>query len=314
MRLWLHRTAEIGLREQLRTQLRLAILCGELQAGQRLPSTRTLARRFGIHANTASATYREMEQEGWVEFRHGSGVYVRAMRPNVPQDHQVAADALLSELLARARAMGVPTSLLQERMRLWLEMRPPGHWLLIEPDEALRAIVVKELQDGVTLPVESCAPGECVDAGRLDGAMLLVLPTKAAMVRKLLPAARELTILQVHPVAPALGGYLPLPEGVLVGIASRWTEFQRVARTMLIAAGLSPENLLVRDAAKPGWKRGLTATAAVVCDAVTAAELPKGCHAIEFRLLSSAALAELRVAEAAALDSGAVAKVSCAGS
>ena len=84
MRLWLNRTGEVSLREQLITQVVLAILCKELLPGQRLPSTRDLARRFNIHANTASAAYRELEREGWLEFRHGSGVYVRATRPSAP--------------------------------------------------------------------------------------------------------------------------------------------------------------------------------------------------------------------------------------
>ncbi len=52
MRLWLNRTGEVSLREQLITQVTLAILCKEMLPGQRLPSTRDLARRFNIHANT----------------------------------------------------------------------------------------------------------------------------------------------------------------------------------------------------------------------------------------------------------------------
>src|SRR5260370_7754021 len=136
--------------------------------------------------------------------------------------------------------------------------------------------------------------------------MPVVLPSKAAAVRKLMPAGIELTVLQVHPVAPGLGGYLPAPPGVLVGIASHWPEFQRVARTMLIATGISPESLLVRDAARPGWKRGLTTTTAVVCDIVTAAELPRGCRALVFRLLSEESITQLRAAESALQDAGAV--------
>lgn len=54
MRLWLNRIGEVSLREQLITQVVLGILCKELRPGERLPSTRELARRFGIHANTAS--------------------------------------------------------------------------------------------------------------------------------------------------------------------------------------------------------------------------------------------------------------------
>jgi DNA-binding transcriptional regulator YhcF (GntR family) len=84
MRLWLNRTGEFSLREQLITQVTLAILCKDLLPGRRLPSTRVLARRFGIHANTVSSAYRELEREGWLELRHGSGVYVLATRPTAP--------------------------------------------------------------------------------------------------------------------------------------------------------------------------------------------------------------------------------------
>jgi GntR family transcriptional regulator len=296
VRLWLNRTGEISLREQLTTQVRLGILCRELKPGERLPSTRELARRFGIHANTASAAYRELEQDGWLEFRHGSGVYVRASRPTLPRTPELAVDELIGELVTKARKAGAAAGLIRERIERWLAMEPPGHWLVIEPDEELRRIVITEMEQAVRLPVRGCGLDDC-GGGAADGAMPVVLPSKAAMVRKLLPAGLELTVLQVHPVAPALGGYLPAPPGVLVGIASRWGEFQRVARTMLIAAGIAPESLIVCDAAKTGWKRGLAETAAVVCDAVTAPELPKGCRAIEFRLLAEGTLEGLRAAE-----------------
>jgi DNA-binding transcriptional regulator YhcF (GntR family) len=53
MRLWLNRTAGVSLREQLMTHFELSILCHELLPGCRLPSTRKLARRFGIHCHSA---------------------------------------------------------------------------------------------------------------------------------------------------------------------------------------------------------------------------------------------------------------------
>ena len=53
MRLWLNRNGEVPLREQLITQVVLGILSREMLPGERLPSTRELARRFGIHPNTA---------------------------------------------------------------------------------------------------------------------------------------------------------------------------------------------------------------------------------------------------------------------
>lgn len=131
--------------------------------------------------------------------------------------------------------------------------------------------------------------------------MPVVLPSKAAAVRKLLPAGVELTTLQVHPVSLELNTYLKryLPEHAqdLIGIASRWSEFQRIGRTMLIAAGLAPESLLVRDPDQPGWKRGLEAAAGVVCDSVTALELPASIFAMRFTLLDESSVAPLRAME-----------------
>ena len=302
MRLWLNRTSEVSLREQLSTQVILGILCGEIRPGERLPSTRELARRFAIHANTASATYRRLEDEGWVEFRHGSGIYARKAPAAAPGSAETAVDRLIGELVTKARKLGAPESLLRARLQHWLAMKPPARWLLIEPDDALRDIVLLELEQALALPLSACAPDECAAAGMLDGARPLVLPSKAAAVRRLLPPETELTVLHVHPVSPELDAhlqrYLPGHATDLIGIASRWSEFQRIAQTMLVAAGLPPESLLVRDAAHAEWKRGLDATTAVVCDCLTALELPKRCHAIVFRLIDAASVAELKALEA----------------
>lgn len=313
MRLWLNRTAEVSLREQLTTQIRLGILCRELAPGERLPSTRDLARRHGIHANTASAAYRDLENSGWLEFRHGSGVYVRATRPAAHRDGDHAIeftiDAMIGELMAKARKLGAPPALVHARLQHWEQMEPPAQWLVIEPDAELLRIVIAELELALALPVSGCAPAECGAAARLEGAMTAVLPSKAAAVRKLLPAGRELTVLDVHPVAPEmqnyLGRYFPEHASDLIGIASRWAEFRNVAKVMLVAAGLSPASLLVCDATKPGWKRGLAETSAVVCDALTAQEVPHGCMPIVFRLFDDRCIAKLREIEARIRANGA---------
>ncbi len=159
------------------------------------------------------------------------------------------------------------------RLRRWLALEPPARWLVIEPDPELRRIVITEMEQALSLPVIGCGSEDCCTPGMLEGSMPAVLPSKAAAVRKLLPAGKELTTLQVHPVAPELQSYLqrymPAHSTDLVGIASRWADFQRIAQTMLIAAGFAPECLLVRDATRPDWKRGLDATSAVVCDSAT---------------------------------------------
>jgi GntR family transcriptional regulator len=309
MRLWLNRTGDVSLREQLITQVVLGILCHELTPGQRLPSTRDLSRRFGIHANTASAAYRKLEDEGWVEMRHGSGVYVRATKPDAPLSTEMALDQMIGDLAMKARRFGASETLLKTRLRRWLALEPPARWLVIEPDAELRRIVICEMEQTLSLPVIGCSFEDCATPGMLDGSMPAVLPSKAAAVRKLLPAGKEFITLQVHAVSPELQSYLmqymPGHSSDLVGIASRWADFQRIAQTMLSAAGFALECLLVRDATKPGWKRGLETAAAVVCDAAMEAELPAGCRAIVFRLLSEGAIGELRKREEAVVSSAA---------
>lgn len=80
----------------------------------------------------------------------------------------------------------------------------------------------------------------------------------------------------------------------MLGIASRWPDFLKLARTMLIAAGFHPDSLLLCDARKPDWQRGLQQTVAVVCDSVTACHLPKNLRAISFPLLAESSIGELR--------------------
>ena len=122
----------------------------------------------------------------------------------------------------------------------------------------------------------------------------MVLPNRVATAREVLPPNTELITLQIRSVPASLAGYLPAPSGALVGVASRWPEFLKVARALLTAVGFDPDSLVLRDAREPNWQRGLKQTAAVVCDFLTAAELPAGCRAIPFPLLSESSIEELR--------------------
>src|SRR3954447_24541334 len=108
MRFWLARNSEVPIREQLVTQIILAILSGDLEAGHRLPSTRELARRFNVHANTISAAYRQLEEERWVESRRGSGVFIRKSKPQGQISTALALDEMIASLFRSAREGGVP--------------------------------------------------------------------------------------------------------------------------------------------------------------------------------------------------------------
>jgi GntR family transcriptional regulator len=65
---------------QLMQQIRHAIETGVLQPGDSLPGVRTLAQQLVISPNTVVKAYSELEHEGLIESRHGSGAYVSGRR------------------------------------------------------------------------------------------------------------------------------------------------------------------------------------------------------------------------------------------
>lgn len=293
MQLWFSRGSEISIRDQLRTQVILGILSGELEPGQRLPSTRHLARRFHLHPNTVSAGYRRLQQEKWLEFRKGSGVYVRrqdaARRPSA-----LALDQLITDFFRSARKTGIPLVEVQGRLRHWLEMQPPDHYLLIENNEALARIVAEEIRQAVSLPVTSCAGGNVSRDKMLVGSIPVALAMSAPAVRESLPADAELLVLQLRSAGNSLAAYLPARSGSLIGVVSGWPTFLETARTMLIAAGFDPDCLVLRDTGQAKWQRGLAQCAVVISDTLTGRELDGTGRVITFSLLADSSLKELR--------------------
>ncbi len=202
MQLWFARGSEVSIREQLVTQIMLGILSEDLKPGQRLPSTRELARRFNLHPNTISAAYRQLEESHWVEMRHGSGVYVRARQPEAPLSPQIALDQMISQLFRSAQRLGMSLPDLRSRLRYWLDLQPPDHFLLIEPDEELRRILESEIAHAADFRVQSCSIEACPKAP--TGGIPIVLPNRESAAREVLPAGTEILTLQIRSVPTAL--------------------------------------------------------------------------------------------------------------
>lgn len=296
MRIWLSKNSEVPVREQLATQIVLGIVSQDLRPGQRLPSTRELARRFSIHSNTVSAAYRDLASRGWVELRRGSGIYVREH----PGDEHSSGkglelDQLISVFLQSARERGYSLSEIQARVRHLLELQPPDHFLVIEPDEELREILVTEISEATGFRVHGTGPEACTDRGALAGALAVALHNQEGeRVRAALPPGAPCLLLHSRSVPASMQGQELPARDALVAVVSRWPGFLKWARTMLVAAGLEPEAISARDARSRGWQRGLRSTTFVITDTVTAAHLPAGCDARVFRLIADHSIAELR--------------------
>lgn len=297
MHFWFVHSGDVSLREQICTQVVLAIVSGELRAGQRLPSTREMARRYGLHPNTVSAAYQQLQEQGAVDRRHGAGVFVRESRlqnAGAGAAREQLLDRLIANFLTSARRQGFANDEIIDRAQRWMELEAPDHFLLVEPVDTRCEIVMAELQPHLRLPLRSCS---LEDAPKASRCIALALPTRYDQARSLLPAQIDLVRLQVTNVPSDLHEWLPVPGDALVGIVSRWPDFVQIARTMLVATAFNPDALVERIRGEKGWADGLEATSAIVCDVATMAYLPAKTRAIPFRLVSESALKKLHEME-----------------
>jgi GntR family transcriptional regulator/MocR family aminotransferase len=76
MRIPLDRQSAVPLYQQIKTYLRQGILSGSLAADTRLPASRQLAQDLGVNRITVENAYAELEAEGLVYSKLGSGTYV----------------------------------------------------------------------------------------------------------------------------------------------------------------------------------------------------------------------------------------------
>lgn len=65
---------------QIADGIKALIARGELRSGMALPSVRQVASDLGVNLNTIAVAYRELQDEGFLSVRHGSGAVVAATR------------------------------------------------------------------------------------------------------------------------------------------------------------------------------------------------------------------------------------------
>ena len=84
--------------EQLYTQLKAAILTGELQEGEALPSIRQLAKDLRISVITTKRAYDELERDGFIYTVAAKGCYV------APKNTELIREEHLRQLEEHLRA------------------------------------------------------------------------------------------------------------------------------------------------------------------------------------------------------------------
>ena len=109
--------------------LRVHLVEGSLQPGDRLPSVRELASDLGLHFNTVAQAYRQLATEGWLRVGRGR-CGVRVVDRKISKENHGNTAGLarrIRGLVAEARASGVSVrSILKELSDLRSELESPS--------------------------------------------------------------------------------------------------------------------------------------------------------------------------------------------
>jgi GntR family transcriptional regulator len=294
----LNRKGGVPLHDQLLAQLELQILGGTIAPGQRLPSVRALARRLGLHANTVSSAYRDLEKAGHVELRRGAGVYVRTGVPS-GLDEARGLDEMVRLALTAAFRKGHSGSEIRAAVERWLRAAPPERVVLVDPRRETLELVAHEIRSSLGVPASGCTVEELEhDPSLASGALLLALPYHAAKAAKAAPAAALETV-HVEASAEEQKIVRSLPVGATILVVSASPILLQIAGAY--ANGLRGDEVLVEArllSRRAEWRRLVPVADVVFADALAAPAVreahPRRLR--EIRLLGEKDLARVRKA------------------
>ncbi len=279
------------MREQIITQISLGIVSGDLKAGEKLPSTRELARRFTIHQNTISNAYRKLAERGLVEIKKGSGVYVRENGDS--QSNFVALDQLINDFFREATAEGFTLEEIKIALEKRLTAQLPPRLLVVESNSQLREILMVEISDAAERCVEGVSFEELPGVNLSDESPVLLIFHTADKSRQSLPPNTTVVYLKANSVPDSMTGKTRPSNDDLIAVVSGWEYFLTLAKMFLLAARIAPETLVLRSMNKPNWRKGLQKASLIICDSATAKEFPNDQRVRVFPLIADSSLKEL---------------------
>lgn len=108
MELFINNHGSKPIYEQISDQIKALIIGGELQAGEALPSIRSMARSLHISVLTVQKAYDKLQEEGFIETTAGKGCFVSARNPDFYlEEQQKKIEELFVQAIDTARASGI---------------------------------------------------------------------------------------------------------------------------------------------------------------------------------------------------------------
>ncbi len=279
------------MREQLVAQITLGIASGDLQLGERLPSTREIARRCGLHANTVGSAYQKLADQKLLEFRKGSGFYVSESAEKRIEG-SLRFDELIRTFVEAANALGFDESEIIKRMKKQRPSRHANQIIVVESDAGLRQILVHEIAArfpnvlGVSLEEFSSEPFR-------ETGVLTAMFDEKPKIDGMLVEGQRCIYLKGRSVSAALSGESRPGDSETIAVVSGWDGFLTFARIMLLAAKVDPGRLIVRSSSDDGWTDAIKTASIVICDSFMVDQLDGRSGVRSFRIISDESLSEL---------------------
>lgn len=238
--------SDIPASKQLLDQIRFAIASRQYPPGHRLPSTRQLAMITGLHRNTVSKVYQQLEEQGLVESIAGSGIYVKIqgnegnnsklypLAEKYPEAHQIIQKSL-DELLLK----GLTLSQVQELFLAEVEwrLRCNAQVLVTIPQQDMGAgeLILRELENALAIPVQLVPLEELnqvlakTQSGTVVTSRYFISQAEAIAT----PYAVRVISLDIHDYREELNQIKQLPKDTRLGIISLSQGILTIAETLI---------------------------------------------------------------------------------
>lgn len=265
----------------MKEQLKHLVLSGELGVGERLPSIRALAGFLRINRNTVARVVADLEREGFVETRRGSGSYV--VEPPVGAG-DLKRQRLLEWVMEEAEAEGVSVEELGYELlaRAGTASRGRARIALVECNRQQVEQFSAELEERLPVTVDGLLLEELkerVAAGdELPWSLVVTTFFHVQEVEELVePRGLETVALLAEATVETLRRLADIPRGTPVGLVGNSRACAENLLRSLEGAGLDHLKLdVVYDYRNTGGIRDmLERVEVVVCGSAVADELTK---------------------------------------
>jgi GntR family transcriptional regulator len=159
-KLQIDRDAPVSVREQLVNQLRYLIASGHYNVNDTLPSTRTLGDQLDISFHTVRKAYQELEEEGLLSSRVGSGYTVEERTPLAKSERMERGAKVVNDTLQQLVGLGLNDaeieSLFQEQATLLDHAGLERKLIVVGPHDELNRMCAEQLSTSLqktVLPV-----------------------------------------------------------------------------------------------------------------------------------------------------------------